>query len=102
MEPWRRLYGVVAVTGAHMLLAVALTWAYVRSKSPERAQEKQWRESVPVNGTDFQGTIWDRLDGTDLLAARWEDRNLVHSTNADPGKVGRAQLGLEPSWNGSL
>ena len=64
--------------------------------------QRQWHEDVPVNGTDFQGAIWDRLNGTDLLNARWEDRNLAGSITADPGRIGEAQLGLQPDWAGNL
>lgn len=80
----------------------ALAWAYVRKNHADKLVAAQWREEVPINGTDFQGAIWDRLNGTDLLAARWEERNIVSSTNADPGRVGQAQLGLQPDWAGNL
>lgn len=80
----------------------ALVFAYVRKNHADKLVSDQWREKVPINGTDFQGAIWDRLNGTDLLSARWEDRNLVSSTNADPGRVGQAQLGLQPDWMGNL
>lgn len=80
--------------------AVVLAWARMRSQA--RAEADKWREEVPINGTDFQGAIWDRLAGTDLLTARWEGRNLDSSLIADPGKVGQASIGLAPAWNGNL
>jgi hypothetical protein len=90
------------MNGATWLIVGALAWAYLRKQSDIKAAMNQWREQVPINGTDFQGAIWDRLDGTDLLNARWQDQNLANSNTADPGKVGAAQLGLQPSWNGGL
>lgn len=80
----------------------ALAWAFVTKRAAERKLQNQWHEDVPVNGTDFQGAIWDRLNGTDLLNARWEDRNLAGSIVADPGRIGQAQLGLQPDWAGNL
>lgn len=85
-----------------MFIIGALAWAWVSARARERAAANQWHEDVPINGTDFQGAIWDRLNGTDLMAARWEDRNLAGSTIADPGRIGQAQLGLQPDWAGNL
>lgn len=83
-----------------LLGAVFYLWA--QRAAAKKAAADKWVEEVPINGTDWQGAIWDRLDGTDLLAAHWQDRNLDDSTNADPGKVGQANLGLSPAWNGNL
>lgn len=90
------------MNGAVWFVVGALALAYVRQRGAAKVKADQWREEVPINGTDFQGAIWDRLNGTDLLSARWEDRNLVGSTNADPGRVGQAQMGLMPDWKGNL
>lgn len=90
------------MNAAEWAIMGAIAWAFLRTRLAVNAQANAWREDVPVNGTDFQGAIWDRLNGTDLLNARWEDRNLANSTNADPGRIGQAQLGLQPDWMGNL
>lgn len=90
------------MNAAEWAILGAVAWAFLRTRLAVNAQANAWREAVPVNGTDFQGAIWDRLNGTDLLNARWEDRNLANSTNADPGRIGQAQLGLQPDWMGNL
>ena len=83
------------------LLAGVLAWVWARKRAADRAMAAQWQEELPVNGTDFQGDLWGRLSGVDLLAKPGE-RNLADSTIADPGKVGRADLGLMPNWRGDL
>lgn len=85
-----------------MLIVGALAALWLRRRKQEADAVARWREDVPINGTDFQGAIWDRLNGTDLLTARWEGRNLADSTVADPGRIGQAQLGLQPDWMGNL
>lgn len=85
-----------------LLIVGALLSVWLERRAREVEAQNQWHEDVPINGTDFQGAIWDRLDGTDLLTAKWEGRNLVSSINADPGKVGQAKLGLQPDWAGNL
>lgn len=58
-------------------------------------------EGKIMDGTNWTGDLWSRYTGaTDLKDA--ENLNLLGSVQADPGKVGQAQLGLQPSWNGSL
>lgn len=79
---------------------VLYTWASKRQE--QQAEINRWREDIPVNGTDFQGTIWERLDGVDLLNAKWADQNLDNSNSADPGRIGQANIGLAPAWNGNL
>ncbi|AVO42723.1 hypothetical protein [Simplicispira suum] len=77
-------------------------YLWAQKKIEQKVEADKWREEVPINGTDFQGAIWDRLDGTDLLNARWADQNLDNSGPADPGRIGQANLGLQPAWNGNL
>lgn len=83
-----------------LLMYVAYTWA--KKKQEAQAEADKWREDLPVNGTDFQGNMWQRLAGSDLKNQRLVDQNLANATNADPGKVGQAQIGLTPAWNGNL
>jgi len=83
-----------------LLGSIFYLWA--QKKMQAKAEADKWREDVPINGTDFQGAIWDRLAGTDLLNAHWADQNLDNSTTADPGRIGQANLGLAPAWNGNL
>lgn len=90
------------MSGTTWLIVGALAYAYMQKQRAALVAINNWREQVPINGTDFQGAIWDRLAGTDLLNARWQDQNLDNSTIADPGKIGRENLGLTPAWNGNL
>lgn len=83
------------------VLAGVLALLWVRRRAANRAAAAQWEEELPVNGTDFQGDLWARLSGVDLLAKPGE-RNLANGTIADPGKVGQADLGLVPDWRGDL
>lgn len=73
--------------------------AWWKAKQAARAAAEQWREPTPVNGTDFQGDMWSRLEGRDLLTY---ERNIANSITADPGKVGQAIAGFQPGWNGNL
>jgi hypothetical protein len=90
------------MNGVAWFLASTIGWAYVQQRAKAKSQEDAWREDLPVNGTDWQGGIYDRMAGADLKTSYASGRNLADSTNADPGRVGQAQLGLEPAWNGNL
>ena len=61
-------------------------------------------EAVPVNGSDFQGSWWDRLHGSDIVSAAYP--NLLGSVNADPGPIGVRQIvSSRPqliAWNGDM
>lgn len=48
---------------AYIIAAVALLLV-IRAKPSAAA--KQVTEAIPVNGTDWQGSAWDRLGGADL------------------------------------
>lgn len=45
--------------------AVLVFLAWQRGAHAQAANQ-QIRESIPVNGTDFGGTLWQRLSGVDL------------------------------------
>lgn len=80
-----------------LLTLVVGTWWKTRQAA--QAEAARWKEDLPVNGTDFQGDMWDRMAGQDLLTY---ERNIADSMTADPGKVGQAMAGFSPTWNGNL
>jgi hypothetical protein len=80
-----------------MFTSVLLAWW--KAKQAAKAEANKWQEDKPVNGTDFQGDMWARLDGYDLLTY---ERNIANSMTADPGKVGQSVAGFTPNWNGNL
>lgn len=79
-----------------------LAYAWAKRRQAAMAEAAKWEEELPINGTDFQGSLWQRLSGMDLVNMRPQDRNLDGAINADPGKVGQANIGLSPMWNGNL
>jgi hypothetical protein len=79
--------GVVAV----------LVW---RRGAAKEAAKNQITEAPITDGTNWQGTMWDRLDSLDLTLRNAP--NLNGSVSADPGRIGQAAIGLQPSWNGGL
>lgn len=80
-----------------MFTAVITAWW--KAKQAAKAEADKWREDKPVNGSDFQGDMWARLEGYDLLTY---ERNIANSMTADPGKVGQSVAGFKPGWNGNL
>lgn len=85
----------------YILAAVAVgAILWKRGKAIEAAKN-QITEAGISDGTNWTSDWWGRLNGgNDLLAPK--SRNLDNSLVADPGKVGQAAIGLNPSWNGSL
>lgn len=77
----------------------AVITAWWNAKQAVKAEADKWREDLPINGTDFQGDMWDRMAGQDLLTY---ERNIANSMTADPGKVGQTAAGFTPGWNGNL
>ena len=80
-------------------LGVLGVLAWKRGKAKEVAKSAITEAEI-TDGTNWQGDMWDRLVGRDLVSIDF--RNLTGSVNADPGRIGQAQLGLMPSWNGGL
>lgn len=88
----KKMYLVAAIGVA------AILWK--RGKAIEAAKHKM-EEAAPKDGTNWTGDLWTRLTTANDLKAP-VSRNLDDATNADPGKVGQASVGLVPGWNGSL
>lgn len=87
-------------TTLYIAAGVAAVLLYMRGKKQDAAKTAI-QEAVPTDGTNWVGkSVWDRMDGSDLRAQT--GGNLAGSLNADPGKMGQAELGLQPSWNGGL
>lgn len=57
-------------------------------------------EAHPLNGTDWQGSLWDRLSGKDLVSPN--HANLITGAQADGGGQVAALTGLKTNWDGSL
>ena len=72
---------------------------FLRGKKKE-AKRNQVEDSVPRSGTDFTTDLWTQLNGGGLTAAGYP--NIAPGAQADPGRIGQLQLGLMPSWNGTL
>lgn len=81
--------------------AVAVAAILWKRGKDQAAAKNNISEAKITDGTNWQGgDLWQRLNGSDLLAP--VSRNLDNSVAADPGKVGQAAIGINPSWNGSL
>lgn len=89
-------------------LAIAAALAFIVYKrrqaanAPKQATIGPLKEGQIMDGTNWTAaSMWDRLE----TASDFKDPynpNLAGATLADPGKVGQAQLGLMPGWNGNL
>lgn len=90
------------MNSAEWFILGVLAFAVVRARAAERTRRAQWEEDLPVNGTDWCGDMWERLGALDLRAPLAKDRNLANGTIADPGRIGQADIGLMPGWNGNL
>lgn len=64
------------------------------------AAKNRITEAPITDGTNWQGGIMQRLAGLDLTAPGAP--NLDNSVSADPGRIGQAAIGLQPTWNGGL
>lgn len=85
---------------AYVVAAVALGLLWLRGHKRARA-EQSLNEGIDfTNATDWQGTLWQRLSGADLTLSHAP--NLGGTAVADPGKVGLANAGIVPAWNGGL
>lgn len=74
---------------------LAVLWWKGRGKV---AQSTQVQDSIPVDGTNFQGDMWQRLAGTDLTAPGY--CNCTSGPNASPSMVG--YNGVNAGWDGTL
>lgn len=74
---------------------LAVLWWKGKSKV---AQSTQVQDSIPVDGTNFQGDLWARLNGADLTAAGYP--NITPGPNASPSKVG--YNGIAAGWDGTI
>lgn len=84
------------------LIAAAIAAAFMWKRGQDKkAAANKIDEATPTDGTNWQGSLWGRLNGAADLQAP-VSKNLDNSLIADPGKVGQASLGLVPSWNGGL
>lgn len=86
----------------NIYVAVGATVAFLAWRRGKRLEDarKEITEAPITDGTNWQGNLWQRLAGLDLVAPG--KPNLCGSINAEPGHIGRANLGLNPSWNGGL
>jgi len=86
--------------GLKIAMGAAVLLLWLRGRKAE-ASKSAINEGTPTDGTNWTGnSLFDRLAGTDLVSVTHP--NAVGSTSADIGKVGTAELGLTPSWNGSM
>ena len=86
--------------GMKIAIGAALVVLWLRGRKAE-ASKNAIAEGTPTDGTNWTGnSLFDRLAGTDLVSVTHP--NAVGSTSADIGKVGTAEIGLRPGWNGSM
>lgn len=88
------------ITKTHLAIgAAALVLLQWYKGQQITAAAKQVEDSVPRAGSDWIGTMWDRLSGTDLVAPGYP--NLAAGAVADPGKVGILDAKIAIGWDGS-
>lgn len=85
-----------------ILVALGALFLWKRTHAaPKLARVGELGEEQIFDGTNWTGNAWATLE----TAADFKDitaPNLTGAANADPGKVGQAQLGIQPGWDGSL
>lgn len=90
------------ITKTHWMIGAGVVGVllFMRGRKQEAAKTAI-QEAVPADGTNWTGaSMWERMDSSDLQAKTCQ--NLDGSCHAQPSTVGRAGLGLSPSWNGNL
>ena len=81
-------------------IGLAIGYGVWRRSVAREAKRTEITEAPITDGTNWQGSLYQRLMGLDLVAPGAP--NLNGGVNADPGKIGMANLGLNPGWNGGL
>ena len=80
------------------LVLLALVWN--RGQKRQTADESLSEGTVFTDGTDWQGTLWERLGNKDIPLANAP--NIGGSTNAAPSTQDLVLSGVNAGWNGSL
>lgn len=75
------------------LIGAALLGGAMAAKRAQdvRRAEQAITEHVPSQSSDWQGNMWDRLDGSDLVAQNARNRYSMHAS-MDPSAVDRGDL----------
>lgn len=83
-------------------MAAIVGYSIFKSSQAKAAAKTEIKEAEIVDGSNWQGTLWDRLSALDLVTYR--NQNLAGSTNAAPGFMDQANIGLSQyaRWDGSL
>lgn len=84
--------GMVAIVG----------YSIFKSAQAKTAAKSEIKEAAIVDGTNWQGTLWQRLEAYDLVSA--SNPNIAGGTNAAPSFMDqiRIELGSYARWDGSL
>ena len=83
-------------------LTAIVGYSIFKSSQAKAVAKAEIKESAIVDGSNWQGTLWQRLSALDLVTYRAQ--NLAGSTNAAPGFMDQANIGLGQyaRWDGSL
>jgi hypothetical protein len=88
------------------IIGAGLVLLWLRGAKKEAASTQHAdTNALNAQGSDWIGAggqfaAWDRLSGRDLTAPGYG--NIAGGANADPGKIGTMQTGLQFDWAGNV